>query len=339
VEQVLSGQSASSVVAGAPARPAGGAPATTLIAAFVLLTIYGVATARETCGDLIYFWGPKGQQFHYAGSIDAGFLGSGDYVLMHSDYPPLLPLLYAWASLVAHRFSWWGALFLMPIFLLATAFAFRGLARNEWYAALLTAILGYGFAIGMVGGAADPLLLLFEVIAVAALTFDFEILAVVMLAAVALTKVEGAVFVAVVAFAYLITRRKLLKSILIPLPAAILLATWIWFSWRNHLIDAYGLARGSMHLELLRPVTSATLRQASYKVAYVPWLATLLPVAIGRNRRRAFLPLIVAIGTIASALFYYLHSASPSWWIEASAQRVLLTPLACLVVAAAAASE
>jgi len=310
-----------------------------LIAAFLLLTIYGIATARETCGDLIYFWGPKGQQFHYAGSIDANFLGFRDYYLMHSDYPPLLPLLYAWASLVAHRFSWWGALFLMPIFLAATAFAFRGIARNGWYAALLTAILGYGFAIGMVGGAADPLLLMFEVIAIAALTFDLEILAVPMLAAVALTKVEGAVFVAICAFAYLITKRKLLRAILIPLPAAILLATWILFASRNQLIDSYGMARGSLHLELLGPVTGATLRQASYKVAYVPWLATLVPLAIGPNRRRALLPLIVAIGTLASTLFYYLHAASPSWWIEASAQRVLLTPLACLVVAAAAASE
>jgi hypothetical protein len=328
-----------SVLAAAPGRPAGGAPATTLIAIFVILTIYGVATARETCGDLLYFWGPKGQHFHYAGGIDAAFLGLGDYILMHSDYPPLLPLLYAWASLVAHRFSWWGALFLMPLFLLATAFSFRGLARNGWYAALLTAILGYGFAIGMVGGAADPLLLLFEVITLAALTFDFEILAAPMLAAVALTKVEGAVFVAIAAFAYLITRRKLLKSILIPLPAAIFLASWILFASRNHLIDTYGLARGSLHLDLFRRVAGATLKQASYKVAYVPWLATLVPLAIGRNRRRALLPLIVAIGTVASTLFYYLHAASPSWWIAASAQRVLLTPLACLVVAAAAAGE
>jgi hypothetical protein len=311
----------------------------TMTLAFILLTIYGVATARETCGDLIYFWGPKGQAFHYAGSIDTHFLGLRDYSLMHSDYPPMLPLLYAWASLVAHRFSWWGALFLMPLFLVATAFSFRGLARNDWYAALLTAVLGYGFAIGMVGGAADPLLLLFEVIAISALTFDFEILAVVMLAAVALTKVEGAAFVAIAALAYLITRRKLLKSILIPLPAAILLASWIFFASRNQLIDTYGLARGSLHLELLGPVTGATLRQASYKIAYVPWLATLVPLAVRRNRRRALLPLIVAIGTIASTLFYYLHAASPSWWIAASAQRVLLTPLACLVVAAAAAGE
>jgi len=310
---------------------------TILILLFVALTIYGVATARETCGDLIYFWGPKGQRFHHAGSIDTGFLGFRDYYLMHSDYPPLVPLLYAWGSLVAHRFSWWGPLLLMPILLLATAFAFRGLARNGWYAALLTAILGYGFAIGMVGGAADPVLLFFEVIAIAALTFDFEILAAVALAAVAMTKVEGAVFVAIAAFAYLITRRRIAKAILIPLPAAIVLGTWIAFAWRNHLIDSYGLARGSIHLHLLGSVLGDTFRQASYKIAYVPWLATLVPLAMHRNLRRAWLPLIVAAGTLLSTLFYYLHAASPTWWIEASAQRVLLTPLACLVVASASA--
>jgi len=311
----------------------------TTILIFVALTIYGVATARETCGDLIYFWGPKGQRFHYAGAIDTGFLGFRDYYLMHSDYPPLVPLLYAWGSLVAHRFSWWGALFLMPILLLATAFALRGLARNGWYAALLTAILAYGFAIGMVGGAADPVLLFFEVIAIAALTFDFEVLAAIALAAVAFTKVEGVVFVAIAAFAYLVTRRRLAKSILIPLPAAILIGWWIAFASGNHLIDSYGLARGSIHLDLFGAVVGETIRQASYKIAYVPWLATLMPLAMRRNFGRAWLPIIVAAGTFLSTLFYYLHAASPSWWIEASAQRVLLTPLACLVVASAATSE
>src|SRR5712691_7572338 len=149
-----------------------------LLLVFVALTIYGVATARETCGDIIFFWGPKGQRFHYAGKIDANFLGYNHYYLMHHDYPPLLPLAYAWASLVAHRFSWWGALFFTPIALLAMTSAFRGLAaqavgaeRARWYAVLLAAVVGYGFAIGMAGGAAEPPLLLFEVIAIAALTF------------------------------------------------------------------------------------------------------------------------------------------------------------------------
>jgi hypothetical protein len=323
----------------------------TLILIFVALTIYGVATARQTCGDLIFFWGPKGQRFHYAGKIDTDFLGYNHYYLMHHDYPPLLPLAYAWASLVAHRFSWWGALFFTPIALLAMTAAFRGLAapavgedRARWYAVLLAAIVGYGFAIGMVAGAAEPPLLLFEVIAIAALTFagderDAQILAAIALAAVAVTKVEGAAFVVITVAAFLIVTRKAVRSALIALPAVALLASWILFCWRHNLLDSYGRAKSAMHLELFGQTLRATLRQASYDVAYVPWIATLAPLAITRRIRRATLPLIVAAGTLASVLFFYLHADNPSWWIEASAQRVLLTPLVCLVVASAAASE
>ncbi len=322
-----------------------------LILVFVALTIYGVATARETCGDLIFFWGPKGQRFHYAGKIDANFLGYNHYYLMHHDYPPLLPLAYAWASLVAHRFSWWGALFFTPIALLAMTSAFRGLAaqavgaeRARWYAVLLAAVVGYGFAIGMAGGAAEPPLLLFEVIAIAALTFagdqrDAQILASIALAAVVFSKVEGAAFAAMTVVGYLIVTRKALRSALVALPAVAILASWILFCWRNNLLDSYGRAKSAMHFELFGKTIAETLRQASYDVAYIPWLATLAPLAITRRIRRAILPLIVAAGSIVSALFFYLHTDNPTWWIEASAQRVLLTPLACLVVASAAASE
>ena len=324
---------------------------TLIILLFAALTFYGVATARETCGDLIFFWGPKGQRFHLAGKIDVDFLGYRHYSLMHSDYPPLLPLTYAWASLVAHRFSWWGALYITPIALLATAFAFRGFAREAigeeragWYAALLAAILGHGFAVGMVAGAAEPVLLLFEVIAVGALTFageqrDAQIVAAVMLAAAAVTKVEGAGFVAMVVLAYAITSRRITRAIAISLPAAAALGSWLFFVWRHHLTDMYTLARGTLHFKYFGAVLGTTLKQASYGAAYVPWLATLAPLAVRRNLRRSLFPILVAIGSIALALFYYLHSDAPWWWIRASAQRVLLTPLVCLVVASAAASE
>jgi len=341
------------VAAGAPAGrwDSRGRLSFTLILVFVALTVYGVMTARETCGDLIFFWGPKGQRFHYAGRIDAEFLGYNHYYLMHSDYPPLLPLAYAWASLVAHRFSWWGALLFTPIALLAMTAAFRGLAapavgddRARWSAVLLAAIVGYGFAIGMVAGAAEPPLLLFEVIAIGALTFaghqrDGQILAAIALAAVAFTKVEGAAFVAITLVAYLIVTHKAVRSALIALPAVFLLASWILFCWRHDLLDTYGRAKSGMHLQLLGETLTGTLHQASYDVAYVPWIATLALLAITGRFRRAMLPLIVAAGTIASTLFFYLHADNPSWWIDASAQRVLLTPLACLVVASAAASE
>ena len=48
----------------------------------------------------------------------------------------------------------------------------------------------------------------------------------------------------------------------------------------------------------------------------------------------------VAAGTIAYILFFYMHpDANRDFWIAVSAERVLLTPLAALAVAAAASSE
>jgi len=126
---------------------------------------------------------------------------------------------------------------------------------------------------------------------------------------------------------------------LVALPAVALLGSWILFCWRHNLLDSYGRAKSAMHLELFGRTLTETVRQASYDVGWVPWIATLAPLAISRRLRRSLLPLVVAAGTIASTLFFYLHADNPWWWIEASAQRVLLTPLACLVVASAAASE
>lgn len=314
------------------------------IAIFAIITVYGVATARETCADLIYFWGPKAERFHYAGKIDFDFLGFQHYYLMHPDYPPLLPLAYAWPSLVAHRFSWWGPLFLTPIVVLAIAFAFRGFARSGWHAVLLAAIVSYGFAISMVAGAADPPLLLFEVIAVAALTFagdqrDGQIIASIALAAAAFTKVEGAAFAGVTLIAFLIVTRKISRTLLIALPSIVLLGSWIFLSAHHHLLDAYWKAKSDTHFEVLGTIVRRTLQQASYDVAFVPWIAPLALLAIGRSVRRAALPLLVAAGSIASTIFFYLHVDNPAlvgWWIDASAMRVLLTPAACLVVASAA---
>lgn len=322
-----------------------------VIALFLVLTIYGVATARETCGDLIYFWGPKGVRFHYSGSIDIPFLAYPHYYLMHRDYPPLVPLTYAWASLVAHRFSWWGALVLTPIALAATAFGFWGLARGRigderaaWITALLTAVLAYGYAVGMVAGAGEPLLLLFEVIAVAALTFHgddrgAQILAAIALGCVAFTKVEGLAFVVIVVLAWVLTTRRIARAALLAIPAVVLLGSWIAFMAHNNLLDQYGRGREPMHFELLGTVFRSTLHQARYESAYLPWLVTLAPLALGRAIRRALFPLLIAAGSIASTLFFYLHADHPEFWIDSSAMRVLLTPLACLAVASAAGSE
>jgi len=316
--------------------------------AVLLLTAYGLLTARETCGDLIYFWGPKGQRFYVAEKIDVAFLAFPHYSLMHPDYPPLLPLVYAFASSVAHGFSWWGALFSMLILLAATVLAFRGLARERLgndranaYAALLAALLAYGYARSMVAGAGEPMLLLFETIAVAALTFhdDGEVLAAIALAGAAWTKVEGAAFVAIVVVAYLLTRRRVVRAVAMAVPAIVLVGSWLLFALKNHFIDQYARAGERMHLESLGLIARVMSRQASYGAFYLPWLAGAVPFAFAKNWRRAALPLIVAAGLVASTIYFYLHGQAPVWWIESSVERVLLSPLMALLVAAAAASE
>ena len=325
-----------------------------LLAVVTALTLYGILDARETCGDLIYFWGPKGQQFYRSEKIDTEFLAWPHYSLMHPDYPPLVPEVYAWGSVVAHRFSWWGALLLTPVYLLATTFAFRGLVRKRLgderasaYAVLLAALLAFGFARGMVAGAGEPPLILFEVIALTALTFHGQSRGGVALAAIALvgvvaTKVEGAAFAAIAIFAFSVTRRRLAATLGAALPAATFLAAWILFARHYKLIDQYGRAGGRLNLAGVGPVLHFTAIQASYGVWWAPWIAVLAPMAATRRWKQAALPLIVSGGLVASTIYFYIHGENLSWWllwIRTSAERVLLAPLACLLVASAASSE
>jgi hypothetical protein len=332
----------------APPSPRGAGRGAFGIAAILLLTAYGLFTARETCGDLIYFWGPKGQRFYLAEKIDVAFLAFPHFKLMHPDYPPLLPLVYAFASSVAHGFSWWGALAAMLLLLLATALAFRGLAREALgderaaaYATLLTAVLAYGYARSMVAGAAEPMLLLFETIAVAALTFrdDGEVIAAIALAGAAWTKIEGAAFVAIVVVAYLLTRRRVARAMAMALPSVILVGAWLLLAMKHKFIDQYARVEEPLHLESFGTIAKVMSVQASYGAFYLPWLAGAVPFAFARNWRRAALPLLVFAGIVASALYFYLHGIAPVWWIRASADRVLLSALMALLVAAAAASE
>jgi hypothetical protein len=60
-------------------------------------------------------------------------------------------------------------------------------------------------------------------------------------------------------------------------------------------------------------------------------------LALGKNRRAAALPLVVVVLTIGVSVFFYIHLPDPTWWILASAPRVLLTPLLALLIASLAA--
>lgn len=316
-----------------------------LFAVLALLTCYGALAARQTTGDLLFFWGPKAVHFYEAGRIDFEFLATPHYFLMHSDYPPLLPLVYSAGNIAAHELSWWGAILFSSLCIIAAALAFRGMARTRLgeakaaaFATLLLATLAYGIATANAAGGADALLYLFAVVAIAALTFeDHRLLAAIALTGLVLTKVEGLPFALVILGAYLITRRRVADTLIISIGPLAAIGVWLIAVYHHHIADAYTVGRKPFRLDHLGEVVRWVSLRASYRAAWLPWIAALVPLALTRDLKRAAFPLVVAAGTIVVTLLFYLQgNESPRWWIESSAERVLLTPLAALIIAAAA---
>jgi hypothetical protein len=318
-------------------------PAIPVIGIMLLLgiTAYGLLTARETCGDLLFFWGSKGMHFFRSGSIDAGYLRDPHHYLSHADYPPLLPLLFAWSTTFSRQFSWWGALLLSGLCLAGIIAVIRAGTRDTLSALLGASIMAYALAYAQTAGAADPLLLFFEAIAIGALLFiDDErtqtIIAAIGVAGAVATKVEGASFAVAVLLAMLVDRRTVKRSLSVVMPAVLLLGLWLGFVISHGLLDTYR-GNGALSFHYLTTVLRETLRWSRYNAWWIPWIAPLMVVLLG-DVRRARLPLTVAIMTLGATLFFYLKtSGDPTYLIVTSARRVLLTPLLMLVLAAAAA--
>jgi len=316
--------------------------AVVFIAILLGITLYGLLSARETSGDLLYFWGPKGVHFYRSGTIDADFLRSPHHFLMHRDYPPLLPLLFVWSNSLASEFSWWAAVLLSGLCLAAILALVRACARDNLAALLAAAILAWTFAMAQLAGGADPLLLLFETTAVVALLVlrdarSQTLVAAIGMAGAVVTKVEGASFAIAVILACLLDRRPVKRIAAILLPAVVLLGGWLAFLIRAELLDTYR-GPGTLTFQYLPEVLKGTFAAASYDAFWIPWIAPLVVVLLG-DVRRARLPLSIAALSAGATFYFYLRSPfDPSvLWIPTSAPRVLLTPLVMLLIAAAVA--
>jgi hypothetical protein len=321
-------------------------PVSLAIMAIVLaVAIYAAGNTRETCGDLLYIWGPKATAFFTARAINVEFLAYPHYVFMHPDYPPLVPLVYAWGCIVANEMSWWGALYLTPLILVVIALIIRGFGASLQATALVMAVLAYACASAYVAGAADPFLILFECIAIAALTSHPDSAAARWIAAAAIagasiTKVEGAAFAIIVMIAFVLVHRRILRAIGLVLPAVVLLGSWILFARHYKLLDQYARVHSPVYWVYLREILKRVAQEAAYGAAYVPWLALLALIALRRAWRQAAFPLLVACGSLASTIYFYLHNdINVAWWIVTSGQRVMLTPLICVAVASAVTSD
>ncbi|HEV7425474.1 MAG TPA: hypothetical protein VGQ46_03835 [Thermoanaerobaculia bacterium] len=307
-----------------------------------ILAVYGLLDARLSCGDLHFFWGPKAVHFYRDGGVTLGFLGDPNTVRMNPGYPLLLPLIYGWSETIARHFSWFSAVLSTALFLFGSVALVRSTSRDDHVAVLMAATLAYAFAIADAAGAGEPPLIFFETLAIVAITFIRDkraqtVLAALGLAGAVMTKIEGATFAIAVVLALLVVRRSFKRTALIAAPAAVLLAAWVAFVKVHNLSEYYRGAGMPLYFAAVTKTIVTLAKAATYELYGLPWIIPIVLIAIAPNRRNAAVPLLIAVLTFGAAFFFYIHLPDPTWWILASAPRVLLTPLAALLIASAAA--
>jgi hypothetical protein len=217
----------------------------------------------------------------------------------------------------------------------------RACSGDDAGAALLAGTLAWTFAITYAAGAADAPLVFFVVLTLSALTFlRSDLAAAIGLAGAVLTKIEGTTFLIAVVLAIVIVDRSIKRALLVAAPALVVLAGWVAFLAKIGIVYGYGRANqedARIYFELIPKTLIEMAKAGSYQILGLPFLIAIALILIGRQRRAALLPLVVAVLTIGAAIFFYVHSPDPTWWIAASAPRVLLTPLTALIIASVAA--
>ena len=319
-----------------------------LAAALVVgLVSYAAVTGRATSMDFLLFWGAKSEHFALARGIDLEFLRRPEHYLMHPDYPPLLPCLQAFATIVSGRFPWGASLLVMPWFLAMAAAAYRRGARErvarrapaEWLTSVFAAVVGLAAVAALTAGNADVPLIAYETAALVLLIGPRHEPARrwgagIALAAASILKIEGLSFAAVTAVVFAARarpgeRREVFFSLAAPPSVAI--GSWLLFCRWNGLLDLYrGGQIGPFTFEYLGRIATGLVKSASYDCLYVPWIAVALAAIALRRRGFAVEPLLVAAGILAVNVYFYMHGKDPTVWIGWSGARTLISVLVCV---------
>lgn len=312
-----------------------------LIAALAMaILVSSILAGAATSGDFVYFWGVKGQRWGAVHALDTAFTKEPSHY-MHPDYPPLLPLYYAWTLLGGDgALDWWGAILATPFFLLAAAMALWAFGRYaridiiDGVVALFATLYALFYVRNQVAGNAEPPLHMFECIALAALTCwrersnEHDWIAAIALSGVALTKVEGGVFVLLVCGLLWIAREGTwrerfvagLKMAVLPIAT---LAIWLLFGYVRGLTDTY-VPKEDLSIHYIIPTLIELLRELSLHLWYTPWIALLIILLCGRAKKNA-IPYVIATFVFLVFLLSVYTRKEPH--LEWSAGRTLMTPL------------
>jgi hypothetical protein len=303
------------------------------------LTLYGTITARESCGDFQFTWGPKAIQFFRAGGIDPAVLKT--YPQLTVDYPPLQTLLLAFSNTFSHQLSWWAGVLASPLFFLALLGVIRGFSGDDYGALLIAATLSFTYTLAYPAGCAEPPLLLFEAMVIAGLTFLRDpraqtVVTTIGLAGAVFTKLEGTTFAVAALITIVVVQRNIKRAVVTAIPAAILIGGWMLFVFYNDLLWMYRGAALPMYPETLPIVLKTLAKVAKFELWWLPWIFPAVLIAFG-NIRKALVPLSIFVLTCCATVYFYVHYPDPVWWIESSSPRVIQTPLLALLIAAVAA--
>jgi hypothetical protein len=311
----------------------------------VLLFAAAVMSAEATSFDFLLFWGGKGQRFGLLRGIDWAFLADPDHKLMHPDYPPLVPLYYAWTMLGGTHVDWFGAIASAPLFLGLAVMAFFSFARyadveaGDALGALFASMFALLLLINSSAGNAEPALLFFETLALAGVFCwrerpdEHALIVALALAGCVLTKVEGLVFAAGLLVALLMTGARIRMMGQVAIAPAAALASWIGLCARHGLLDAYRPGAGGFALSLVIPNLATLVREASFHLLYAPWVVVVVLILCGRWR--AAVPAFMA-AVVCVTFLLYAYSRGEGAEISWSATRVLMTPLLILFFGALA---
>jgi hypothetical protein len=321
--------------------------------------VLSLATARATSADFVLFWGVKGARFAVARGIDAALLGGAFSHHLVPDYPPLVPILYAWSTLVAGDLPWpvapaSSAIWVIAAVPLVLAFLRQRVRPADAFgiAAFWTAALAISVVDSASGGNAEAPLLFFETVALLALLVErpgepnaSRFTAAWALAGAVMTKVEGSIAVILillgVALRDLGWRRPHAFRGALRLAAAPLLCLAVWFVYQS----VAGLKVGyRTHGDLLvlhsRFLTTTLSEMARNLRAGTSWLSWMIPLGfLGTCVRRPRLDwapaLSLAAGLLGFFLFDYLHdSTDPSLRIAWSIGRISQPTLSAIILLA-----
>jgi hypothetical protein len=331
-----------------------GIVASALAAVAVAAAFVSTAAGAASSPDLIFFWGPKAQQYALARTVDARFLAQPFLQYMHPYYPPLVTNLYALASMAAGRMCWTAATLTFPLLLASLALGLPGVLRTcaargpaaSASALIVCALVSIGIEAD-IGGNGDMPLLFFETLAMALLLSGAaagapgQLLAGLLLAGAATTKLEGLPFALAAAVLFVLVRRGEARpawraAIRLGGPTVLALGAWFAFGASRHLFVGYP-GEGALldphpeHWKIVPRSIGLALAETGHGLPYLVPLACLLLLARGMTRL-SMIPLGVGAALTACLLFIYMDH--PSEWISWSAARVF-SPVAILFVLAA----